>query len=70
MHGRVPADEDAWRYKKRKMEINVNSLLEATLPLGRVENEVDRYDALVLAGRVSVLLNEAPSLFDEEDSPP
>ena len=69
-YGRIPATEDAWLYNKWKTEVDVDSLLQATLPPSPVENEVDRYEALVLTGRMSGLSNEAPSLFDEEDSPP
>ena len=56
---------DAWLFKKWRTEVNGDFLLKATLPLGRVEDE-----EVVLASRVSVLSNEAPFLFDEEDSPP
>ena len=70
MCGRILDDEDTWLRKKWKTEVNVDSLLEATLPPGLVEDKVDTYEALVLAGRVSALSNEVPSLFDEEDSPP
>ena len=70
MRGHVSADEGAWLFKKWKIEVDVDSLLEATVPPGRVEDEVDTYEALVLASTVSALSNEAPSLFDEEDSPP
>ena len=31
-------------------------LLQATLPPGPVEDEVDTYEALVLVGRVSILI--------------
>ena len=37
----------------------MDSLLQATLPLGPVEDEVDSYEALVIAGRVSELSNAA-----------
>ena len=59
MRGRILADEDAWLYNNWKMEVDVDSLLQATLPLGLVEDEVDTYEALVLASRVSELLNAA-----------
>ena len=59
MRGRIPADEDAWLYVKWKMEVYVDSLLQATLLLGPVEDEAKTYDALVLAGCVSELSNTA-----------
>ena len=59
MRGRIPPDEDAWLYRKWKTEVDVDSLLQATLPPGPVEDEVDSYEALVLAGRVSELSNTA-----------
>ena len=37
----------------------MDSLLQATLPPGPVEDEVDTYEAFVLAGRVSELSNKA-----------
>ena len=37
----------------------MDSLLQATLPPGPVEDEVDTCEALVLAGRVSELSNKA-----------
>ena len=37
----------------------MDSLLQATLPPGPVEDEVDTYEALALAGRVSELSNAA-----------
>ena len=40
-------------------EFDMDSLLQATLPPGPVEDEVDRYEALALAGRVSELSNAA-----------
>ena len=52
MRGRITADEDAWLYHKWKPEVDVDSLLQATLPPGPVEDEVDTYEALALAGRV------------------
>ena len=55
MRGRIPADEEAWLYHKSKTEVDVDSLLQATLPPGPVEDEVDTYVALGLAGRVSFL---------------
>ena len=59
MRGRIPPDEDAWLYRKWKTEVDVDSLLQATLPPGPVEDEVGSYEALVLAGRVSDLSNAA-----------
>ena len=59
MRGRIPPDEDAWLYRKWKTEVDVDSLLQATLPHGLVEDEVDSYEAFVLAGRVSELSNAA-----------
>ena len=59
MRGRIAADEDAWLYHKWKLEVDVDSLLQATLPPGPVEDEVDKYEALALAGRVSELSNKA-----------
>ena len=67
MRGGFPADEDAWLYNKWKTEVDVDSLLQATWCPGPFEDEVDTYEALVLAGRVSEFLNEAPSLFGQED---
>ena len=55
MRGRICADEDAWLYHKLKTEVDLHSLLQATLPAGPVEDEVDTYAALGLAGRVSEL---------------
>ena len=37
----------------------MDSLLQATLPPSPVEDEVDTYEALALAGRVSELSNKA-----------
>ena len=42
-------------YHKSKTEVDVDSLLQATLPPGPVEDEVDTYTALGLAGRVRKL---------------
>ena len=69
MCGRAPHDEDAWLYKKWKTEVNVDSLRQATLPPGPVQDKVYTYEALVLASSLSELSNRAPSLSDEEDSP-
>ena len=55
MRGRIPLDEDAWLYRKWQTEVDVDSLLQATLPPGPMEDEGDSYEALVLAGRVSEL---------------
>ena len=49
-----------------KERLTWNSLLQATLPHGRVEDEVDTYEALLLGGRVNELSTEVPSLFDED----
>ena len=59
MRGCIADDEDAWLYHKWKPEVDVDSLLQATLPPGPVEDEVDTCEALVLAGRVSELSNKA-----------
>ena len=59
MRGRIAADEDAWLYHKWKLEIDVDSLLPATLSPSLVEDEVNTYEALALAGRVSELSNKA-----------
>ena len=59
MRGRITADKDARLYHKWKPEFDVDSLLQATLPPGPVEDEVDTYEALALAGRVSELSNAA-----------
>ena len=59
MRGRIPPDEDAWLFRKWKTEVDVDSLLQATLPPGPFEDEVDSYEAFVLAGRVSELSNAA-----------
>ena len=32
MRGRIPPDEDAWLYRKWQTEVDVDSLLQATLP--------------------------------------
>ena len=50
-------DEDAWLYHKWNLEVDVDSLLQAILPPGPVEDEVDTYEALALAGRGSELSN-------------
>ena len=59
MRGRITADEHAWLYRKWKLVFDVDSLLQATLPPGPVEDEVDTYEALALVGRVSELSNAA-----------
>ena len=59
MRGRITADEDAWLCHKWKPEVDMDSLLQATFPPGLVEDEVDTYEALALAGRVSELSNAA-----------
>ena len=58
MRGHITTDEDAWLYHEWK-PVDVDSLLQAILPLGPVEDEVDTYEALALAGRVSELSNAA-----------
>ena len=55
MRGRIPADEEAWLYHKWEMEVEVDSLLQANLPSSPVEDGVDTYAVLALAGRVSEL---------------
>ena len=52
MRGRILAHEDVWLYCKWKTEVDVDSLVQATLPPSHVEDEVDTYEALVLASRV------------------
>ena len=64
MRGRIPPHEDAWLYRKWKAEVDVDSLLQATLPPGPVEDEVDSYEAFQLAGRVSELSNAATPEHD------
>ena len=59
MQGRITTDEDAWLHHKWKPEVGVDSLVQATLPPGPVEDEVDTYEALALASRVSELSNKA-----------
>ena len=39
MRGRVHTDEDAWLFNKWRTEFNADPLLEATLPLGPIEDE-------------------------------
>ena len=46
-----------WLFHKWKPEVDVDSLLQATLPPGPAEDEVDTYEAWALAGRVSELSN-------------
>ena len=53
MRGRITVGEDAWLYHKWELEVGVDSLLQATLLRGPVEDGLDRYEALALAGRVS-----------------
>ena len=43
MRGRIPRDEDVWLYRKWKTEVDVDFLLQATLPPDPVEDEVDSY---------------------------
>ena len=56
--GRIPADEEAWLYHKLKTEVDPDSLPQETLPPGPVEDGVDTYAALGLAGWVSELSTE------------
>ena len=56
---RETADEDTWSYHKWKPEVDVDSFVQATLPPGPVEDDVDTYEALTLAGRVSELSYKA-----------
>ena len=65
MRGRIPSDKDTWLYRKWKTEVDVDSLLQATLPPGAVEDEVDSYEAFVLASRVSELSNAATPEQDD-----
>ena len=55
MRGHIPAYEEAWLYHKLKIEVDVDSLLQETLPPGPVEDGVDTYAALGLVGRVTEL---------------
>ena len=50
MRGRITANEDAWLYDKWKLEFDVDSLLQAALPPGLVEDELDTYEGVALAG--------------------
>ena len=60
MRGRITTDKDAWSsVDKWKPELDVDSLLQATLPRSPVEDEVDTYEALAVAGRVSEFSNLA-----------
>ena len=59
MRCRITADEDAWLYHRWEPEVDVESLLQATSPRGQVEDQVDTYEALALAGRVSELADAA-----------
>ena len=59
MQGGITANEDAWLYHKWKPEVDVDSFVQATLPPGPIEDEVDTYEALARAGRVSELSNKA-----------
>ena len=55
MQGCILADEEPWLYNKLKIEVDEDSFLQETLLPGPVENGVDTYTALALAGRVSEL---------------
>ena len=59
MRGCITADDDVWLYHKWKVEFDVDSLLQAILPLGPVEDEVVTHEVLALAGRVSEISNAA-----------
>ena len=55
MQGCIPADEEAWLCHKLKTQVDMDSLQQETLPHGPIEEGVDTYVALGLAGRVSEL---------------
>ena len=55
MRGRIPADEEVCLYHKLKTEVDVDSLLQESLPPGPVEDGVGTYAALGPAGRVGEL---------------
>ena len=55
MRGRIPADEEVWLYHKLKTKVDVDSLVQETLPRGPVEDGVDTYAAFGLASMVSEL---------------
>ena len=55
MRGHIPAYEEAWLYHKLKTQVDVDPLLQETLSPGSVEDGVDTYAALGLAGRVTEL---------------
>ena len=55
MRGHIPAYEEGWLYHKLKTEVDVDSLVQETLPPGPVEDGVDTYAVLGLAGRVTEL---------------
>ena len=57
MRGRIRADEDMFLYNKSKTEVDVDSLLQATLSPGPFTDEVGTFDAFVLASGVSELSN-------------
>ena len=59
MRGCIAADEDAWLYHKWKPEVDVDSILQVTLPPGPIVDEVVTCEALVLVGSVSELSNKA-----------
>ena len=59
MRGRITADEDVWLYHKWKPDVDVDSLVQATVLPSPVDDEVDTYEALALASRVSELSNAA-----------
>ena len=60
MRGRITTDEDVWLCHKWKPDVDVDSLVQAILPPGPVEDEVDTYKALAPASRVSELSKGMP----------
>ena len=53
MRGRILANEEASLYHKLKTEVDLDSILQETMPSDPVDDEVERYAALGLACRVS-----------------
>ena len=45
-------------FSKLEIDVDLDALLEVTLPPGPVEEKEDTYKAFVQAGRASVLANE------------
>ena len=64
IRGRIPANEETWLYYKLKTQVDVDFLLREQLPPGPVEDGVDTYVALGLAGRVSELSIQQKILHD------